>query len=230
MKKVIMSIIALMLFAGYAHAVPLFNVLDSTYHIYGAIAYTDGSGSYTDQYDITSNDPTSAMAQLEDSLGRAQSVSSTATAGYLYSGIIDENADPGAYAQTEAFSEAVFQPLFSGSSPTLTFYHNSVYPYGNNEFIITDDTLGIEIFNPGWALVSPGYRIVNFDYNSWDSSHTYTLRMSLFGSTDAVGFQEYEMGTDFFTYASVPEPATVAILGFGLLCLFGFRKKLMKYF
>jgi hypothetical protein len=109
---------------------------------------------------------------------------------------------------------------FSGDPDQASSEKTVEYPYGNNEIIITDDTLGIVIFEAEWDM-DPDPRLYSFDNgSSWDSTHTYTLRMALWGSTNAVGFEEHEMGTNFPVHASVPEPATFACLLLGIIGLF----------
>jgi hypothetical protein len=207
-NSVLLSLLIILLTAGSAYAVPVFQILDSTFHISGAVGYQSEGGLVEDKYDLTSYNPLNAMAEVVDPLARAQTAYSLAQYGYLYSSLEDENDDSGAFAVTEVWSDTTFTPLFDGSGQVLSFYHNCAYPYGNNVITVTDNTLGVEVFNAGWDLVS-GIRTVSLDYSGWDMNHTYTLSMSLWGSTNAVGWQEYEMGTDLFEYAKVPEPSTI---------------------
>jgi hypothetical protein len=217
MKNSLLTVLIFLSLAASAHAVPMFQVLDSTFHIYGIVGYESDNGSDEDQYDLTSSNPLNGMAGVVDSLSRTQTAESLAQYGYLYSNLEDEN-DSG-YSRTEVWSKSTFTPLFDGSGQELSFFHNSVYPYGNNEITITDDTLGIEIFNAGWGFASSDHRIVDLDYSDWDMSHQYTLSMSLWGSTNSIGWQEYEMGTDFFEYAKVPEPSSIYFTAFALIGL-----------
>lgn len=228
MKNSLLTVLIILISATSAHAVPMFQVLDTTFHIYGAVAYQGENGVIEDQYNLTAvTNPLEAMAEVVDPLSRVQTANSLAQYGYLYSKLEDENSDSGAYARTEVWSEATFTPMFNGSGQDLSFFHNCVYPYGNNEIIITDDTLGVEIFNAGWGLAS-GLRTVDLDYGDWDMSHTYTLSMSLWGSTNAVGLQEYEMGTDFFTYAKVPEPSSIYFSVIVLIGLITYSQRVLK--
>ena len=228
MRKTLLTFMALIFLSGYAHAVPFFEVIDTTYHIYGGVGvfeFPDGPFLYEEQFNRTSKHPIEDKVYVENPDGSIQSIHSIAQPGFLYSEIIDSATYiEAAYAKTEVWTETVFKPLYSGSGPILTFYHAVEYPLSNNEFIITDNSLGIEIYNPGWDI-EPDPRLLSFDYDSWDMTHTYTLRMALWGSTNQLGFHEYEMGTNFPVFTSVPEPATILLLGLSLAGLAAVSRK-----
>lgn len=226
MKKLaIITLSLVLLLSGYANALPLFEVVDTTYSVYDKIRlnieYTNGESEYLEiEYSNTSDKPIKSLIEGVPATGTDFRVASFVGRGYLSSEIV---AWPGSSAEngisyydgqsrTKAWTETVFQPKFNGGGPMLTFYHTAEYPYDNNEFSIIDNTLGIEIFNPGWEEVPDDeLRMVTFDYMDWDLSHTYTLRMALSGSTNSEGHHNYITGSDFYSYVKIPEPSTMFI-------------------
>lgn len=220
MKKILVAFIVVLLTASFAQSAPLpFDVLDTTYAIDSRAGDDSGSAVFNE----TSDSPLEALIEYTGPEATV-TVESIARAGYLSSKFNDN--DSTVNVSTDVWSETVFQPTFNGSGPLLTFFHTVEYPYGNNEIIVTDNTLGIDIYNPGWDI-EPDPRLLAFDYDSWDMAHIYTLRMALWGSTNAVGFENYEMGTNFPSHASVPEPGTISALVLGIIGLMGFRWKMM---
>jgi len=230
MKKIVFILVFLLL-ASYAHATPFFYVLDTTYHIQGKIGYLSGGEQVYEEYNITSNHQIAAKVEFdEDPLGldRVMMIRSIAKPGFLYSEVLDERDDPGASwpANTKAWSETVFTPLFSGLGPLLTFY--CVHDYPNMMTVsITDNTTGIDIFNPGSVgdEFYPNPHLFAFDYNNWNIDHIYTLRMWLSGGANALGHHVYEMGNNFPIHAKVPEPTTIFLFGTGIVGLLGVGKK-----
>jgi hypothetical protein len=225
MLRFFLSLIVVFFLTCPAYATPFFNVLDTTYHIYGEIGYWVDGEQFFKQYDITSHDPIEAMVEYEVyPSGPIQKVSSIAKPGFLYSEVLDTNWSSGHPSNTEAWSEIVFQPLFNGSGPLLTFYNTVDYPY-NMDISVTDNTLGVDIFKPSDISgdYQPNPNLHAFDYNSWNLDHIYTIRMQLGGGANAEGHHVYEMGTNFPIYAAVPEPGMLSFLGLGLIALAGFQ-------
>ena len=231
MKKSMVILCAMMLLlAANVHAVPFFDILDTTYHIEGFLC------SECSSYNQTSNRPIADMVEYDDPLLGYQKAQSIAKAGYLYGEIIDDIGDDASetiiyQSRTEVWSETVFNPLLNGSGPTLSFYFAWEYPHGQFEGIITDNTLGVDIFNI-WDVWNndEDEGVVSFmcDYNDWNIDHNYTLKTSIWGSTNQVGHHQYEMKTDFFEFANVPEPSTILLIGSGLIGLAGLRRKFRK--
>jgi hypothetical protein len=239
MKKLAITLTLVLLLSGHANAIPFFDVLDTTYNVQNKIRlnieYINGESEYLEiEHSETSDRPIYSLIEGVAETGTDFKVESFVGSGKLRSEIVawpGSNAEDGiAYydgqSRTNISTETVFRPNFNGSSPSISFYHNADYPYYNNEFSIIDNTLGIEIFNPVWDEVPDDeLRFLTFDYSDWNLDHTYTLRMSLFGSTNSEGHHNYLSGSDFFSYAKVPEPSAIFFCIFISLGLFGIKQK-----
>lgn len=239
MKKLIITFSLVLFLTGHSYALPFFDVLGSTYNVENKIRlnieYTNGDSDYFEiVHSDTSDHPINSLIEGPAYTGTDFKVESNVGPGYMTSEIVawpGSSAEDGiAYydgqARTIAWTETVFQPLFSEDSPVLTFYHNCMYPYYNNEFSIIDNTLGVEIFNPVWDEVEDDeFRMVTFDYDDWNLDHTYTLTMSFSGSTNGEGHHIYTTGSDFYSYAKVAEPSAISFCVLVLIGLFSIKHK-----
>ena len=105
------------------------------------------------------------------------------------------------------------------------------------------DALGMWLFDPNTDNDIDEDTPVSMDTTSWgplgplDPDHTYGLEVSVFGAGATVGVGELDIGGDEFEYAlvfeylneieftTVPEPATIAMLGLSSLALLRKRRR-----
>jgi hypothetical protein len=156
--------------------------------------------------------------------------STTNTFGYDYVLDIDYSSATPTYT--------VFE-LIDGSSVSKTVTYKSmvesnpwVYVKGGKQIAsgtvgymadLTNTALGLSgtsaLEGHGGSLTSNDHNVMTFDLSFLPGGTTYTAHYTMECGNDAL------MGTGT-TSAAVPEPATIFLLGSGLLGLFGFRKKI----
>ncbi len=149
---------------------------------------------------------------------------------------------------TEYYDYVMDLDFQTSGSYTYTVYHNDgsmLYNLTHGGPSGATQGKAWTVSNPGTATIIQGYNNIAMNYlsNKSDSqmgggvtggSHDAVIvDVSFLGSNTTFSLHNaIECGNDFTsgsgTTAAVPEPATIFLLGSGLLGLFGFRKKIRK--
>ena len=229
MKKTILAIFAFVLFFVCTGAVQA-NQLAFTVESISGIISGGISDSLTGEslgYYKTATAPTTDS--VSSMYGSAESRFDLTGVFATFSGGFGGPGGPTDIASVEANASVsiLFRPNFTGQGPLISFWGA---PGTGTVGTITDITDGSLVYQIGIynALNEPA----DFTYAAWNPIHVYRFDASTgawAGIRDGMSDMAGPGGlyTDIFS-TTVPEPATMLLLGLGLISVLGIRRKIQK--
>ena len=222
----------------------------SDYHVWGSILgdlvdeSSDPIQNIDREYDVTSSSPLSRSLDLTEFGNTSHHASSTtglfsvgtsAEDGFQHYGPTSD-PDIDVLASSRAYAQAMWTFETLGNNLTINLGVEVGYAC-YQDIWLHDLTEDIEIFHgnsdyissTGTLLGEPLYSFNgDFDYSFniiTDPTHEYTIRMYSEAHPGGNALSSSGMSVDL---ASVPEPATIFLLGIGLLGLAGFGRKQIR--
>lgn len=229
MKKIFYTVFLVIAILGFSTqistAAPLkVEVIDSYYHVWGFAesVYWDGTDWDSDSYhldrytyDVSASAPINGEMSATDNDGWSNAVSNTSLFGVHieHSGVF---AGSGAYAT----AEWTFRPVNEVNQLVVDLDTSF---YGSGSAYLEDLTSGNVLldFSFGYMNPFPTRRNYIIDEN-FMTDHTYRLAFS--GDDESWSDGGY-VRIQVLDMSAVPEPATMVLLGLGLIGLAGFRRK-----
>lgn len=184
---------------------------------------TEWVAAYSDEYTGTSSAPLNGGIMYLDCYAHsAASLKEVYVSWDSYSwGPLGQNEG---FAVSYAKTVSTFRPVSVGESTPITFLDTSSWTHTFAWAEIKDLTTDEVIFSTYPDDFSYFPLIHTFTYSGWALTHEYELTMQVWGGDSGLS-QDGGISTDLLF---VPEPATIILVGSGLLGMVGWRRKCFR--
>jgi hypothetical protein len=223
MKKsfIFLTLFVTVFSSTFLHA-ETFSLINSNFHIYGALTEIAVYNKYASIPIIDDVVFSDAGAHAMSSASFFN-VYAEAKAGSVHVGCPECAIE----AVASAITTLDFRPDFSGLGPKINFY--TIYQdleFERIQILLTDLTTSIEILNIDPLTHGDNQKDYDLTYAEWNSLHVYRLIMNAWAAStwSYGGLGQSGIATDI-KFSNVPEPATMLLLGLGLIGLAGIRRK-----